>query len=107
VIVDSTKRIKIQNLDIESVNLEEKEDGVYEGNFSSFRWNHTVEVCVLDNQITDIVRTTQDNTINEDVVDLLVNKIINEQDTQIDFDSQASDSRKSFLKAIENALSGK
>ena len=77
----------VKEIEIGEINLEEIDNGVYEGDFSEgFRWSNTVSVSVYDNKIIEISVMKNQQSIHVDVV------------------AGATLSSKAYLKAIENAL---
>ena len=91
---------------IDSVDLNSVEDGVYEGDYNSGRFSNKVSVTVMDHKITDI-ELDKDITFNKpEVTKEIFDKVIEEQNVDVDSVSGATVSGKAYLKAIENALKG-
>lgn len=97
--LDSGKEMSINNVDFSNL-----DDGTYTGTYQGGRWSNTVNVTIKDNEIIDI-EVVDDILISQDeVLDKLVNRVINEQKVDIDVISEATVTSKAYLKAIEMSL---
>lgn len=92
---------EMQELTVNEVNLAEKSDGSYTGEFNRYRWSETVDVTVEGQQIVQIQPSDKQRHHDE-----LINRIIEEQALRVDVVSGATVSSNAFLKAVENALLG-
>ena len=98
---------KGKNLSIENVDLSEIKDGKYRGEFKSGRFSNIIEVKVEDHKITEINLVDDIMVAQDDVTHKLFNRIIDNQNINVDVISGATVSCNSYLKAIENALKQK
>ena len=98
---------KGKNLSIENVDLFEIKDGSYRGEFKSGRFSNIIEVKVEDHKITEINLVDDIMVAQDDVTHKLFNRIIDNQNINVDVISGATVSCNSYLKAIENALKQK
>ena len=94
-----------KNMVINSIDASQLKDGVYKGKYNGGRWSNEVNVTLKDKKITQIAIVK--NVVFEkiEVSRELINKVINEQDTNVDVISGATVTSKAYLKSIENALS--
>lgn len=94
---------KTINLDIKKVDLTKISDGTYTGSYDCYRWSNEVKVTVLDNRITEIQAIKiQDG--RESLVETLKQKILEQQNPDVDAVSGATASSNGYLKAVEIAL---
>ncbi len=98
---------KYKKMTIADIDLSKVEDGTYEGRFSGGRWSNTLEVTVKDHRITRIELEKDMKTSSKDTSRKLFDSVIDGQTTLVDTVSGATVTSKAYLKAIENALSGK
>jgi uncharacterized protein with FMN-binding domain len=94
---------KIKNTTIGEVDISKLSDGIYTGDYDIGFIYAQVEVTVISGKITKIILLRHDNdrgTIAEDIT----NTVIREQSLQVEAVSGATNSSKTILKAIENAL---
>ena len=91
---------EMQELVVNDVNPGKLPDGVYAGEFSSYRWSNTVEVTIKNGEIVDI-QTGSDEALEQE----LSERIVAAQSLQVDINTGATVSSKAFLKAVEEALS--
>jgi len=87
-------------LPIDGVDLSGVPDGSYTGTYKFKRWSNTVIVHVKDHEIISIDLEPDPTGIVEE----LVRRVIEKQDTKVDAVAGATVSSKAYLKAIENAL---
>lgn len=95
---------EVKNVDIESIDLSQIEDGQYTGEYKNARWTNEVIVTVKDHKITDIEHTKSNNSAQIEVFKEIIENVINEQTVDIDTVSGATATTNSLLKAIEDAL---
>jgi len=95
---------KVKNLPLADIDISSISDGVYEGSFSGYRWDNTVQVTVKDGKITDFEVVTEKMSKSPQVVNGIREKLIARQDLHIDAVSGASVNTRAYLKAIEDAL---
>lgn len=92
------------NLTVNPVNVTQMEDGNYEGEFGKGRWHNEVNVTIKDNMITqiDIIKSVlfEKPEVTQDLID----KVIVNQNTNVDVITGATVTSKAYLKAIEDAL---
>lgn len=93
-----------RDVTIEEVEIAELEDGTYRGRYEFRRWTNEVEVEILDNEISNIILI--EGFEQEDLREEIYQRVIDQQSVTVDTVSGATTSSKSYLKAIENALSG-
>jgi uncharacterized protein with FMN-binding domain len=94
-------------VEVNTVDLSQIEDGTYTGVYEDGRWSNEVEVTVQGHKIT-AVRIIKDVTfVQPGLSDELFGKVIEDQTTDIDTISGATVTSKAYLKAIEMALNNK
>jgi uncharacterized protein with FMN-binding domain len=93
-----------QQITLSPINLSSVQDGVYRGQFDFKRWSNTLEVTVVDHQITEIKIIDDVRFVKEGVSNELFQKIIDKQEVPDDLVSEATITSKAYIKAIENAL---
>jgi uncharacterized protein with FMN-binding domain len=93
-----------KNIAIEDVNLSRVADGTYEGQASNSHDSAQVRVAVQDHRIIDIEIVRVSPSGARDKMEKLVPRIISMQTPNVDIVTGASASSKTFLKAVENAL---
>ena len=96
--LDQTVKLQIQ-----PVALTQVIDGTYPGAYNLYRWTTNVEVTVKDHQITAI-DPKQVPTVIRQNVNVLVDRVIQEQTPVVDAIAGATASSHAFLKAVETAL---
>lgn len=97
----------IKNMTIDNVNISAQPDGVYTGAIKGSRWANTVEVTVASGKISDI-KVIKDQVFHlPNVTTGIIKSVEDKQSLQVDIVSGATVSSKAYLKAIENALTGK
>ena len=92
------------NLKINPVNLSVKEDGVYKGRYDFGRWSNELKVTVKNHKITNIVITDDMMIVDSEVRGVLLQSVIEEQNTIVDAVSGGTVSCRAYLKSVENAL---
>lgn len=95
---ESMPKVKIGTIDVSAI-----EDGTYEGSYDARVISATVSVTVKDGKITDIklLEHKNDKGVSAETI---VNEILKEQSLDVDVVSGATNSSKTILKAVENAL---
>lgn len=96
--LDQTVKLQIQ-----PVALAQVADGTYDGEYNLYRWTTNVEVTVKDHQITAIDPKQIPMVIQQNV-NVLVDRVIQEQTPAVDAIAGATASSHAFLKAVETAL---
>lgn len=94
---------KIKNTVIEDIDISALKDGIYTGSYDVDFIYAEVEVTVISGKITKIVilkHDTDKGLIAEDITDTIIEK----QSLDVDIVTGATNSSKTILKAIENAL---
>ncbi|MDO4491242.1 MAG: FMN-binding protein [Lachnospiraceae bacterium] len=99
-------RTAVDSIQIEEVNLDEIEDGAYEGEYDAGYIYAKVRVTVKNHQITEVelLKHREERGERAEVVTGVIEK---EQKLQVDTVSGATNSSKVIMKACENALSQK
>lgn len=92
---------------INGVDLSSVEDGTYVGQYTGGRWANEVSVEVQNHQITNVTLVKDVTFAKPEVTSALFAKVLQEQSILIDAVSGATVTSKAYLKAMENALSGK
>lgn len=95
---------KALNLPIEGVSLDHVDDGIYEGQYNGFRWSNTVAVTVRNHEITAIEQVKPQAFAKAETIAAMTDRVLTEQNTQVDAVSGATADSKAFLKAVENAI---
>ena len=95
---------KVNNIVIKNVDLNNKEDGKYIGEFDANVIYAKVEVEVKNKKISNIniIKHKNDRGAPAEVI---TQNVVNAQSLEVDVISGATNSSKVILKAIENALS--
>jgi len=94
--------VSIDNIDLEDVN-----DGTYIGSYNAKIISATVSVSVKNGKITDI-ELLEHKYERGGSAAVIIDEILKEQSLEVDAVSGATNSSKTILKAVENALnSGK
>lgn len=95
---------KVKNIVIEDINLSNKEDGKYIGEFDANVISAKVEVEVKNKKISNINLIEHKNERGVPA-EVITQNVVEAQSLKVDVISGASNSSKVILKAIENALS--
>jgi len=95
---ETMSKVEIGTIDVSAV-----EDGTYKGSYDARVISATVSVTVKDGKITNIklLEHKNDKGVSAEVI---VDDILNEQSLDVDVVSGATNSSKTILKAVENAL---
>ena len=83
------------------------DDGAYEGDYTSGRFTNRVTVTVAEEKIADIVLSRDVMFPEAKVSADLFGQVIRAQSTKVDTITNATVTCNAYLKAIENALTGK
>ncbi len=93
-----------QQITLSPFSLSTVQDGVYRGQFDFTRWSNTLEVTVVNHQITEIKIIDDVRFVKEGVSKELFQKVIDTQAVPDDLVSEATITSKAYIKAIEDAL---
>lgn len=98
-----TKLDQLKSLKIENVNIQDVDDGTYQGSYSVFPVIVEVEVTIKNHMITniDIIKHQNGQGLK---AESLIESVIDKQSLDIDAVVGATYSSKVILKAIEDAL---
>ena len=99
----SNYKEKVNNIIIQEVNLDNKKDGKYIGEFDADVISAKVEVEVKDKKISNI-NLIEHKTDRGAPAEVIPQKVVDSQTLKVDVISGATNSSKVILKAIENAL---
>ncbi len=97
--LDSGKEIVINNIDLSLL-----EDGVYYGEYRAGRFSNKVRVEIANNKFKDISLLDDVTFAKPEVTEELFNRIIKNQENNVDVISGSTITCKAYLKGIENAL---
>ena len=100
----SNYKEKVNNIVIEEVNLDNKKDGKYIGEFDADVISAKVEVEIKNKKINNINILEHKNERGTPA-EVIPKKVVDAQSLKVDVVSGATNSSKVILKAIENALS--
>jgi uncharacterized protein with FMN-binding domain len=89
---------------INDVKLSAIKDGAYNGKYKNGRWTNEVNLTVKDHKITNIDLVKDVLFPKPEVTKELFNKVIKEQNIDVDAISGSTITSKAYLKSIENAL---
>ncbi len=95
------------DLVIGSADLSALGDRVYKGAYDSGRFSNEVNVTVKDHKIIDIELVKDVTFSKPEVYETLFNRVMEKQDVTVDTVSGATVTSKAYLKAVENALTGR
>lgn len=93
-----------QSLIVNPVSVAQLADGQYEGNYGKGRWQNEVRVTMKDSRITQIEVLKSVLFERPEVTKDIIDKVIEKQNITIDVMTGATVTSKSYLKAIEDAL---
>lgn len=97
--LEDGSRLVIDDIDLSAV-----KDGTYIGKYEAGRWTNEVSVTVKDHKIISIDIIKDVMISKPEVVQDLITKVIERQNTDVDIVSGATVTSKAYLKAIENAF---
>jgi len=100
----SNYKEKVNNIVIEEVNIDNKKDGKYIGEFDADVIYAKVEVEIKNKKISNINIIEHKNERGTPA-EVIPKKVVDAQSLKVDVVSGATNSSKVILKAIENALS--
>ena len=92
--------------EIESINITEIDDGIYQGKYEVFPVSVELNVEVKDHQIIEIDIIKHDNGQGKPA-ESIINSVIEQNSIDVDVISGASYSSRTILQAISNALNQK
>ncbi len=92
-------------IEIADVDLSRIADGSYTGSFQNGRWSNEVVVEVKNHAIVSIAVTKDVMISDENVKNRIIADVIRNQTCKVDAISGATVTCKSYLKAVQNALS--
>lgn len=90
-------------VEIGDIDLSKVKDGTYEGSYDARIISATVSVTVKDGKMTEI-RLLKHKNDRGGSAEAIVDDILREQSLDVDAVSGATNSSKTILKAVENAL---
>ncbi len=93
----------VKNINLESIDLNSTEDGIYYGEFNANFIESKVEVVIENKKIVEITILDHHNNRGVDA-EAITASVIKEQTIDVDTISGATNSSYVILKAIENAL---
>lgn len=94
-------------IEINQINLENVDDGMYSGSYELARWSNTVEVTVVNHRIEKI-EVIDDVMIQiDELTQRLFNNVIMNQSLDVDIETGSTVTSLAYLKSIENAIEGK
>lgn len=94
---------KMKKLEIETLDVSTVKDGVYEGSYDANVISASVRVTVHEGKIESIELTSHKYDRGGPAI-AIVDEVIQAQSLDVDVVSGATNSSKTILKAIENAL---
>lgn len=95
---EQMSRVRIDHIDLKDVN-----DGTYIGSFDAKIISATVSVSVKNGKMTDI-ELLEHKYERGGSAAVIIDEILKEQSLEVDAVSGATNSSKTILKAVENAL---
>jgi uncharacterized protein with FMN-binding domain len=93
-----------ENQVVESVNISELNDGVYEGYYDYGRWQTSVLVTIQNGVIISIEVVKTVTFEREDITSSIIDEVIINQSLEVDVVAGATVTSLAYLKAIEDAL---
>ena len=99
----SNYKDKVNNIVIKDVNLDNKEDGKYIGEFDADVISAKVEIEIKNKKIINI-NILEHKSERGTPAYVITKKVVDAQNLKVDTISGATNSSKVILKAIENAL---
>ncbi len=95
---EAMSKVKIRTIDVSAI-----EDGTYEGRYDARVISATASVIIEDGKIRDIKLLDHKNDKGVSA-EAIISEILKEQSLDVDVVSGATNSSKTILKAVENAL---
>jgi uncharacterized protein with FMN-binding domain len=93
-------------LEVQPVDLSKIQDGKYEGSYSYCEFTYKVDVLVAEGCIQDILVKNNRDTEKAKQAELVLPRVIEKQNLDVDAHTGATTTSIALLKAIENALAG-
>ncbi|MFH5881737.1 FMN-binding protein [Liberiplasma polymorphum] len=93
-----------ENQVVESVNISELNDGVYEVDYDYGRWQTSVLVTIQNGVIISIEVVKTVTFEREDITSSIIDEVIINQSLEVDVVAGATVTSLAYLKAIEDAL---
>lgn len=93
-----------KTLPVGKVNISTLKDGTYNGKYKGGRFSNEVDVIIKDNKIQNIEVVKSVTFEKSEVTKDVIEKVIINQNTDVDVVSGATVTSKAYLKSIENAL---
>lgn len=104
VIIPNMQYGEIRKMEINNVDLDTLDDGIYNGEFAYSQTVYKVEVKISDHKIDRINILSGGKSEYAKSAEQVIDTIIQEQQIDVDIVSGATTSSKAILKAVENAL---
>ena len=99
------ERLKaVRTMDIEKVDMNQIENGIYRGEYSYGSFTYVVEVEVMNHAIVNIQALSNRDTEHAVKAEKVLQHVMSEQTVNVDVISGATTTSKALLKAAENAL---
>jgi len=98
---------KVLKQEINPIVLENIDDGIYTGEFKSFRWTNKIEVKIENHKIIEINILKDQMFPQDEITNQLFDLVITEQSIEVDAISEATVTSIAYLKSIEDALENK
>lgn len=89
---------------VNAVNLSSVKDGTFKGKYDGGRWANEVAVTVKDHKIVKVELVKDVRFTKPGILEELANKVVKNQNTNVDVVSGSTVTCKAYLKSIENAL---
>jgi uncharacterized protein with FMN-binding domain len=102
--VNTIELNKIRNLPIKSINLQNVDDGIYNGEAEAGSYIYKVKVQVQNHRIINIEGIDNRKSPYVSYAEGVFTKIIKQQKVDVDAITGATTTSKAFMKAVENAL---
>ena len=93
-----------QNLKLSGVDPSQCKNGTFVGQYQEGRWTNMISVTVKDGRITFIKLLKDVAFADEKVTKEIFDRVMKEQNTNIDVVTGATVTSKAYLKSIESAL---
>lgn len=96
---------KLKDMPVKDSTLQDKPDGIYEGAFEGGGNLYSVQVELKDEQIIQIESQNDEDSKYEKFSQPILERIIQQQNANVDAITGATTTSKCVMKAVENALS--
>jgi len=100
----SQEMVKVRQMDIQNVDINNIRDGEYIGSFSYSGFEYEVKTFVKDHKIEDIIILHNRDTKHSKRAEGVVSEILKNQTPDVDAISGATTTSKALMKAVENSL---